>query len=241
MPLDYIPTHAAPGDPVTADAWNALVDGLFDAQTVLKAASGNGRVQLTGQGLDLQTARVTATRSGAPPVEAVRPVGSDTHFTLPRLPAGAYVVLASAPGFTPAQGTLTIAENGAPSPDPLPLALAATRVRMPNVLGVALPQAVQQLSQVQLRILDVNGVSLPTSGFASAYITLPVLMQWPAPGELAPPSGTMAQVVVAAPVQAAPPPVQMVAVPNVMGMTPADAQAAIQAAGLVYAAGQPNY
>jgi len=240
MPLDYIPTHAAPGDPVTAEAWNALVDGLSAAQEVLKAASGTGRVLLTGTGLDPQTARVTATRTGAPPVEAVRPVAGDTHFTLPRLPAGAYVVIASAPGFTPTQGALTIAATGAAQPDPLTLALTATQVRMPNVLGLALPQAVQQLAQVQLRILDSHGVSLPASGFASAYITLPVLMQWPDPGELAPPSGTMAQVVVAAPPQAAPAP-QMVTVPNVMGLTAANAQAAIQAAGLVYGVGDPNY
>ncbi|HEU0013979.1 MAG TPA: hypothetical protein VFQ45_09865 [Longimicrobium sp.] len=241
MPLDYIPTHAAPGDPVTADAWNALVDGLSAAQEVLKAATGTGRVLLTAQNLDPQQARVTAVRAGAPPVEAVPPVAGDPHFILPRLPAGSYVVHASAPGFTPAQGALTIGPTGTPSVDPLNLALPATQGRMPNVLGAALPAAVGALSQVQLRILDTHGVSLPASGFASAYIGLPVLMQWPAPGELAPPSGTMAQIVVAAPPQAAPPPVQMVTVPNVIGMTPSAAQTTIQAAGLVYAVGDPSY
>jgi hypothetical protein len=230
MPLDFIRTRVEPGDPVTADAWNAIVDGLFEAQAVLKAAGGTARVLLTGAGLDPATARVTAARTGAPPAEAVRPTGDDPHFVFPRLAEGAYAVRAEAPGFTPAQGALTVAANGAVTPDPLQLALVLARGRMPNVLGLPLPQAVQQLGAVKLRILDAAGASLPATGFAAEYNGKPVLMQWPLPGDLVPAAGVDAQLVVAAP--AAAPAVELVEVPSVLGMTEQVARATLANAGL---------
>ncbi|HEX6748288.1 MAG TPA: PASTA domain-containing protein [Longimicrobium sp.] len=227
MPLDFIRTHVEPGDPVTAEAWNAMVDGLFDAQAVLKAAAGVGHVRLTGQGLDPQRARVTATREGAPPVEALRPVGAEPDFIFPRLAEGAYAVHAEAPGFNPADGALTVSATGEVTPDPLELALTAVRPAMPNVLGLMLPQAVQALAAVKIRILDVTGKSLPTSGFPADYNDNPVLMQWPSPGELAPPAGTDALVVVSAQVAA-----EIVTVPNLSGLSVAQATAELDKVGL---------
>jgi hypothetical protein len=227
MPLDFARTHVAPGEPVTADAWNALVDGLFEAQSVLKAAGATARVRITAQGLDPARVRVTATREGAPPAEAIRPIAPDTSFVFPRLPEGAYVVRAEAPGFNPAQGALTVTADGKAAPDPLELALTASREVMPRLLGEKLPAALALIPKVPARIVDVSGRDLPRTGFDPSYADKPVLMQWPLPGELAPPAGADAHLVVAAAVSA-----QTAQVPNLSNMTLSQATAALQQAGL---------
>lgn len=227
MPLDFARTHVSPGEPVTAEAWNAMVDGLFDAQAVLKAAGATAKVRVTATGLDPARARVTATRAGAPPAEAIRPVAPDTHFVFPRLPEGAYVVRAEAPGFSAAEGALTVTAAGAATPDPLQLALTASRDTMPRLLGERLPAALALIPRVPVQIVDVAGKNLPRTGFDPAYADKPVLMQWPLPGELAPPAGTEAHLVVAAAVSA-----QTAQVPDLSNMTLADATAALQQAGL---------
>lgn len=227
MPLDFARTHVAPGEPVTADAWNAMVDGLFDAQAVLKAAGATAKVRVTAPGLDPARVRVTATRAGAPPAEAIRPIAPDTSFVFPRLPEGAYVVKAEAPGFNTAQGALTVTAAGAATPDPLDLALVASREVMPRLLGEKLPAALALIPKVPARIVDIAGKDLPRNGFDTAYADKPVLMQWPLPGELAPPAGTDAHLVVAAAVSA-----QTAVVPDLSNLTLSEATAELQKAGL---------
>ncbi|HEY9230140.1 MAG TPA: hypothetical protein VIP11_26040, partial [Gemmatimonadaceae bacterium] len=61
MPLTFTKTHVTPGEPVTAQAWNAIVDGLFEAQSILLTGSGTVRVTLTGDARDIASARVVAT------------------------------------------------------------------------------------------------------------------------------------------------------------------------------------
>ena len=227
MPLDFARTHVAPGEPVTADAWNAIVDGVFESQAVLKAVGTTARVRINAPDLDPSTARVTATRAGAPPAEAIRPIAPDTFFVFPRLPEGAYVVKASAPGYTPAEGSLTVTAAGAATPDPLELALSRSRAVMPRLLGVKLPAALALIAQVPVRIVDVAGKDLPRTGFDPSYNDKPVLMQWPLPGELAPASGSEAHLVVATAVAA-----QTTTVPNLSNLNLAQATAALQEAGL---------
>ena len=40
MALTFTKTNVSPGEPVTAQAWNDIVDGLFEVQSILKAAGG---------------------------------------------------------------------------------------------------------------------------------------------------------------------------------------------------------
>ena len=89
-----------------------------------------------------------------------------------------------------------------------------------------LKEAAALLQTIKPRLLDAGGKDLPIVGFDPAYADLPVLMQWPGPGEVAPATGS--QVVVAAIIQKA----KLVAVPNLLGLIAAQAQSELAKLGL---------
>jgi hypothetical protein len=224
--LDFVKTNVSPGEPVTAQAWNAIVDGLFEAQAVLKAGAGTVRVKIMNTPFDTAAGRVTAERTGVPPAEAIRPVGTGAEYVFPRLGEGAYQVRAEALGFAPALGSVTVDATGAVTPAVLELTLTANAEVMPNVLGLKLPAAAAQLQTIRPRILDAVGTDLPLTGFDPDYNDAPVIMQWPDAGEIAPATGSL--VVVAAVIK--PPP--LVSVPNLINLTLAEATTALANLGL---------
>lgn len=224
--LDFVKTNVNPGEPVTAQAWNAIVDALFEAQAVLKTGAGTVRVQITNTPFDTASGRITAERAGAPPAEAIRPIGTGTDYIFPRLGEGSYQVRAEAPGFAPATGAVTVSATGVVTPPVLQLTLVPNAEIMPNVLGLKLPAAAAQLQTIHPRILDATGNDLPLTGFSGDYNDAPVLMQWPGPGEVAPTTGSL--VVVAAVIK----PPALVSVPDLTNMTLAEATNALSTLGL---------
>ena len=224
--LDFVKTNVSPGEPVTAQAWNAIVDGLFEVQSILKAGGGTVRVQVTNTPFDAAKGRVTATRSGAPPAEAIRPIPPDTAYVFPRLAEGAYQIRAEAPGFAPALGSVTVSAAGDVTPPLLELTLTPNAQIMPNVLGLTLAAAAALLQTIHPRLLDAAGNDLPLTGFDPDYNDAPVLTQWPGPGEVAPTTGSL--VVIAAVLK--PPP--LVTAPDLTNMTLAEATTALTSLGL---------
>ncbi len=224
--LDFVKTNVNPGEPVTSQAWNAIVDGLFEVQSTLKAGGGTVRVRITNTPFDTAAGRVTAERAGAPPAEAIRPIGTGTEYVFPRLAEGAYQVRAAAPGFAPALGAVTVGATGDVTPALLELTLTPNAEVMPNVLGLKLPAAAAQLQTIHPRVLDAAGHDLPLTGFDPDYNDAPVLTQWPDPGEIAPATGSL--VVVAAVIK--PPP--LVTVPDLTNLTLAEATTALTGLGL---------
>jgi hypothetical protein len=221
-----VKTNVSPGEPVTAQAWNDIVDALFDTQAVLKTVGGTVTVHITNPNLDLSKARVTASRSGSPPAEAIRPIPPDNLFTFPALQAGAYEIRAEMPGFAVATGSVTVNSDGTVTPQPLEIALTANAQIMPNVLGLLYPAAAAQLQTIHPRVLDASGKDLPLTGFSSDYNNAPVLTQYPLPGQVAPTTGSL--VIVATVIK----PTPLVPTPNLLGLTVAQAQAALASVGL---------
>jgi hypothetical protein len=275
MRLTFAKTPVVPGEPLTAQAWNNVVDGLFDvaaaistvetsvstaqasvttvqaAVTAVQAAlsalnGGTVQVEVTGDPLDVSAARVIATDSRGVRFEAVPPAarmamvipaGVDPRtfrvrempplpFVFPKLSAGAYRITVSAPGCTDGTGTVTVANDGTASQNPVPVALAFNGQRMPNVLGAKWKDAVGPLQAANPHVLDASGKGVPLTAFDPAYADVSVLMQWPAPDEIVP-AGKQPWVVLAMR-----PPV-LVTTPNFVGMTLAQAQTEAAKLGLV--------
>jgi len=228
MALDFTKTNVVPGEPVTAQAWNAIVDGLFEVQAILATGSGTVRVAVTGDQRDIDAARVVATDATGVRYEAVQQLAPGDPFVFPKLTAGAYTITVSAPACTNGTGSVTIANDGTATPNPVPIALAFTGARMPNVLGAKWKDAAAAVAAVNPRVLDAAGKGVPLTGFDAGYTDLPVLMQWPDPDEIIP-AGTNPFVIVAAIIKAA----VLVPTPNFIGLTVAQAQVEAAKSGLL--------
>jgi hypothetical protein len=228
MALNFTKTNVTPGEPVTAQAWNAIVDGLFEVQALLSTGSGTVRVAVTGDQRDIDAARVVATDANNVRYAAVPPSHAGEAFVFPKLTAGAYTITVSAPACTDGTASVTVANDGTASPNPVPVALVFSGQRMPNVLGVAWKDAVGPLQPINPHALDASGKGVPLAGFDSAYANVPVLMQWPDPGEIVP-AGSIPHVILATIVK----PAVLVPTPKLVGMTIAEAQAEASKLGLV--------
>lgn len=228
MALTFVKTNVVPGEPVTAQAWNDIVNALFDVQSILAAGSGTVRVAVTGDQRDIDVARVIAADAAGVRYEAVPQLAPGDPFVFPKLTAGAYTITVTAPQCTNGAGVVTIANDGSATPNPVPIALAFTGKRMPNVLGVAWKTAAPALAAVNPRVLDASGKGIPLTGFDASYNDAPVLMQWPDPDEVLP-VGKDPYVIVATVIK----PTVLVPTPNFIGMTVAQAQAEASKSGLI--------
>jgi hypothetical protein len=228
MALDFTKTNVVPGEPVTAQAWNAIVDGLFEVQAILATGSGTVRVAVTGDQRDIDAARVVATDAAGVRYEAVQQLAPGDPFVFPKLTAGAYTITVSAPSCTNGTGSVTIANDGTATPNPVPIALAFAGARMPNVLGAKWKDAAATVAPVNPRVLDAAGKGVPLTGFDAGYADLPVLMQWPDPDEIIP-AAKNPFVIVAAIIKAA----VLVPTPNFIGLTVSQAQVEAAKSGLL--------
>jgi len=227
MPLTFTKTNVKPGEPVTAQAWNAIVDGLFEVQSILSTGSGTVRVTVTGDQRDIDASRVIATDANGVRYEAVQQTKAGDPFVFPRLTAGAYTITVSAPSCTDGTASVTVANDGAATPNPVPVALAFNGKRMPNVLGAKWKDAVAGLQVLNPRALDASGKGVPLTGFDSAHGDAPVLMQWPDPDEIVL-AGKDPYVIIATTIQ----PATLIPTPNFIGMTVAKAQIEAAKVGL---------
>jgi hypothetical protein len=224
----FIATHVNPGQPLTAQAWNDVIDAIDSVHKFVAASAHTVRVRITNQGLAPALVRITAVREGGAPVDAVLPVPPDDHHILAGLEPGAYTVRAEAPSFAPATATVTVGD--APLQD-IELALQAAGTFMPDLFGMQLAQARAQLAQLSIvlaRLLDFTGQDLPPQNPGPDLDQTPVLVQSPAAGTVLA-TGASAQLVVAVPVRAE----TTIEVPSLAGLTQVEARKALEALGLV--------
>jgi hypothetical protein len=217
-----------PGEPLTAQAWNDLVGAIDDTHKFLAATTHVVRVRITNTELDPRTVRVTASRSDGPPVEAVRPIGTETHHVLAELEVGAYTVRAEAPGFADATTSVTIGDGASQD---ITLQLAKARSIMPNLFGSSLSSALAQTQQAGIavnRVLDFLGSDVPPSAPGARAADSLVLVQQPAPGTPVDPAFG-AQLVIAL----APELEQAVEMPSLIGLTESEARRTLEQIGLV--------
>jgi hypothetical protein len=226
MAIDVPPQKTvSPGEPVTADGWNALVGGVTALANYLNSTEASS-VRVTIKNAGVTRARVTATRDDGVTFEAVDPVPPGTDYTFTGLRTGAYSIRVDAAGFTTATSSVTV-----PVEAPVEFSLTTNGAFMPDIFGLTLRAALAQLASAGIkvgRIVDVVGRDVAPANPGSDYNDQPLLMQFPGAGAAVAPDQQVNLVVSAAlQVQAS------VEVPSLAGLSLAEAQKALEAIGLV--------
>jgi hypothetical protein len=226
----FVRNLVRPGQPLTAQAWNDLVDGIDAVHQFLRATQHTVQVRITNTDIDLREVRVTATRNDAAPVEAVRPLTPTGVHVLSRLEAGSWTITASAVGFRPATTPLEVSDGGATT---VSLALEPSANVMPDLFGLPLSVAIRVLSEAGIpfaRLLDFSGTEYAPAKPGNDILGQPVLAQSPWPGALfdTTSGGLGASLVIAVPAK-----LESVAeVPSLAGLTQAEAKQVLEKIGL---------
>lgn len=223
----FIKKLANPGEPVTAQAWNDLVNAVGQVHGFLENTEATAlRVQVSATGADLAQVRVTALRSDGIAFDAVPPLPPSTQHMFPGLRPGTYTLQVSAPGFQPGSANVTL-----PDPAVQAVALNPSGAFMPAVFGMTLAEALAALANRQIavaRVLDITGADVPVANPGSQFSGSRVLMHLPLEGA-AVPVGQQVQLVISATLSAQ----ATVEIPPLTGLTLAEAQKALEGLGLV--------
>lgn len=223
----FIKKLASAGEPLTAQAWNDIVNALGQVHVHLESTEASAlKVQISAAGIDLAGVRVTAVRDDGIAVDAVAPVPPGTQHTFAGLRPGAYTLRAEAPGYQAASANVTVPDANVQN-----LPMTRSGAFMPLVFGQTLQEALAALANQQIavsRILDVTGTDVPTANPGAQYNSSRVLVQLPLQGTPVP-TGQSVQLVVAALLQAQ----SSVEIPPLTGLTLAEAQKALEGLGLV--------
>jgi hypothetical protein len=219
----FVKKPVQPGEPLTATAWNDVLDAIDGSYQFLLSTQHTVTVTITNTGLDPELVRVTASRSTGGPVEAVLPIPPSKSHILSRLEAGAWTVTAEAHGYTTATKAIDV-----PTDSTVELALTQAGAFMPDLFAAPLGIAKAALAQAGISLLhlfDFNGRELPTT--STENDDRPVFVQWPPP-DVAIASGG-ARLVIGVPVQVEP----AVGVPVLTSLSQQEAQKALEGVGLV--------
>jgi len=233
MPLTR-PTLASvtPGEPLTAQAWNALVTGLtglYDAVIAL----GGATLEVEVTGPDTEDVTVIAEPLGeGRATEALPPFGTRTRHLLVGLTDGPWRMHVRAPGFTTQQREITL-----PSTDPLVVAMTVDGVVLPDFFGQPVRGVLDQLRSLTLdadALIDTTGREVSRTSLPPEYVDSPVLLQLPAAGTVVPTATGRVRLVVASALRRDP----VVTMPSLVGLNLTEAKQVLDRLGLVL--GQSN-
>lgn len=226
-PLNVSPVN--PGEPITAQAWNQIVDNLKSVITAVNSQAGQGlRVQLSNTDIDLDEVRISAvaTADGGAVFEAAAPVAPDTAFVLTGMPPGEYLIHATAPSYPPATERVKVPDQGE-----LRLTLTGGAPVMPEIFGRTLEEALSELRGrgiVVDRIVDITGQDVAPANPGADFASAKVLMHLPASGDPAP-ARPGVQIVISGALKVEP----SVEVPSLNGLTLKEVQDVLDGLGLV--------
>lgn len=218
----------SPGQPVTAQGWNVVLDGLSDLfDAVLAFGADAVSVRPVIDDTTIPNAVVVAVPDSGQPIRAVPPFGDRTSHTLVGLTAGNWTVHVTAPGFEPKGMAIVV-----PQADTVVVEMARRGSVVPDLFGVGLRSATDRLRAAGFDldvVLDTTGREVPRTTLPPEYVDAPVLVQSPAPGDVAPPENLRVRVVVASPLRRDP----VVTMPSLIGLTSSEAARVLERLGLV--------
>ena len=220
-------TSVNPGDPLTAQGWNAVVDGLQSLYGAV-IAMGGAMLEVEVTGPDPREAVVVAEPLGEGRAsEALPPFGQRTRFLLVGLTDGPWRVHVSALGF----GT-QVREITMPQSDPLAVTLSVDGVVVPDFFGQPVRGVLDQLRSLGIdadALLDTTGREVSRSNLPPEYVDSPVLLQLPDAGAVVPSGTGRVRLVVASALRRDP----VITMPSLVGLSLTEAQQVLDRLGLV--------
>jgi hypothetical protein len=218
-----------PGDPVTSQAWNTIVNGLGDLyDAVLAFGHGVLEVSVLFNGNAVADAEVVAVPATGDltPIAAVPLYGSVTTYSVVGVTTGQWHVFVSAPGFQAQTQDVEV-----PASSPLVFNLVAAGVVVPDLFGVTAQDALTQLATLNLNvdvILDVLGHEVPKTSLPPQYQNQPILDQLPPAGTIVDPSSQRLRLVVATALDQSP----VVTMPSLVGLSYDEVASVLDGLGL---------
>lgn len=219
--------HADPGRPVTAQAWNVIVDAVDTLCDAVNALGGNVLlVTVNAGGQPRADARIVAVpASGGRAIPAIAPFPGQAQHQLAGLTDGTWQLQVTAAGCSDASVDVSV-----PTTASTTVTLTLAEKLMPDLFGRTALQALNTLAAQGLTldlIFDAAGEELPKSSLPTRFQTAVVLAQSPDAGSFVPPGAAQVRLVVSAELES-----PNVTVPNLTGLTLAEATTALTKLGL---------
>jgi hypothetical protein len=225
-------TSVNPGDPLTAQGWNAVVgglSGLYDAVIALGGATLE--VEVTGPD-PLQAVVIAEPLGEGRATEALPPYGERTRHLLVGLTDGPWRVHVSARGFATQKREITM-----PQTEPLAVQLDVDGVVVPDFFGQPVRGVLDQIRSLGIdadALLDTTGREVSRTALPPEYVDSPVLLQLPDAGSVVPSGTGRVRLVVASALRRDP----VVTMPSLVGLSLSEAKQVLDRLGLVL--GQSN-
>lgn len=226
--------EAAPGAPITAEAWNNLRQAILSLYDEVNKSPGTltAVVKNKADGSPVQHALVTLVASGEPaarPARAAAYLGAAIEqYQVERLLAGGYELVVEAAGFAAETRSVVMDAAGSALVLNVELTPAEVTVVVPNLFGIAVNVAMAQAAAAGLqvaRVIDSYGTDLAPAGIPEEAKNSPVLNQVPEPGAVVAQNAPL-QLHISAKVA------QQVKVPDLSGLTLDEAKQQLAAFGL---------
>jgi hypothetical protein len=220
--------NASPGQPVTAQAWNALVSAILELYDALAAIDDGTtlRVSVTHDGRLVRDAEMVAS-NGDLSVQAVAPLGGTEQYILGGLTEGKWTLRIQAPGLKEFEEEIEMAQE-----EPLKVAMESDgSVAMPDLFGLVAKEALAELGSQGISIesvFDTSGQELTRSSLTRANSDSRILYQFPATSTLINPKNERARLVVGVKLVQR----EFVAVPDLQGLTLEEAEKVLKENGL---------
>ena len=226
-----------PGDPITSERWNNIVEALRRVYAEINKTLGSLIIKVSKQADNnpIGGAIVTVKPSGTDLARPVRPAlfvggGLDEYHVSQLLP-GSYDIMIEAAGFNHETRSITMPPDGNPMRITVPMVAAQRLSPMPSLFGMTLPQAVDE---VKLRgflvtsVIDSHGKVIPAEPIPEEAKAGMVLGQVPDPGTLLTPNAPV-RIHLSAKAEYA----ERVKAPDLRGLTIEDAKAKLESLNLV--------
>ncbi len=220
-------TSVNPGDPVTAQGWNATVTGLSALYDAVIALGGQTlQVEVTGPPAAEVTVIAEPLGEGRA-TQGLPPFGSRTRHLLVGLTDGPWRLHVSARGHA-----TQIREVTMPVSDPLVVPLVVDGVVLPDFFGEPTRGVLDQLRSLGIEadaLIDTTGREVSRTSLPPEYVDAPVLLQLPSAGAVVPVGTGRVRLVVASALRREP----VVTMPSLIGLSLTEAQQVLERLGLV--------